>query len=148
MRKIIQGTFSNYVDYSAQWLPECPYTTIAVRPLAARGSFSRYFALPQNAGGCRSPLPYVRHSRYAVRYGHECPPLHAARSYARTVSSILPHAGHARTNRNSGCSVLRQPCRSPHCIPGCHRERPGPLPGGTASFPLPDASSYRTRTRP
>jgi len=54
MRKIIQGTFSNYVDYSAQWLPECPYITIAVRPLAARGSFSRYFALPQNAGGCRS----------------------------------------------------------------------------------------------
>lgn len=35
-------------------LGRCPYTTIAVRPLAARGSFSRYFALPQNAGGCRS----------------------------------------------------------------------------------------------
>lgn len=64
-------------------------------------------SLTQNAGGCRSPPPYVRHPRYAARYGHECPPLHAARSYARTMSNILPHAGYARTNRNSGYNVPR-----------------------------------------
>lgn len=80
-------------------------------------------SLIQNAGGCRSPLPYARHSRYAARYGHECPSLHAACPYARTVSSILPHAGHVRTSRNSGCSVLRQPCRYPHCTPECHKAR-------------------------
>lgn len=105
-------------------------------------------SLTQNAGGCRSLPPYVRHPRYAARYGHEYPPSHAACSYARTVSSILPYAGHARTNRNSGCNVPRRPCRYPHCTRGCHREQPGPPPGGTASFPLPDVPSYRTWTRP
>lgn len=75
-------------------------------------------SLTQNAGGCRSLPPYVRHPRYAARYGHEYPPSHAACSYARTVSSILPYAGHARTNRNSGCNAPRRPCRYPHCTRG------------------------------
>lgn len=66
-------------------------------------------SLIQNAGGCRSPLPYARHSRYAARYGHECPSLHAACPYARTVSSILPHAGHVRTSVTPAVACFGNP---------------------------------------